>query len=304
MSAGGTENRQKILIADDEHLNRRTLADSLRHDYTVILAKNGHQALERTRVHAPDLILLDIVMPGQSGYDVLRQLKDNSTTKDIPVIFISALDSEQEEEKGLLLGATDYISKPFRQSLVKARIANHMQMVRQRKLLEVLVNLDGLTNIANRRCFEETLQTEWARARRSRLPISVAMVDVDHFKEYNDHYGHGEGDKALRQVADTLSNSLKRPSDQVARYGGEEFVVLMPDTDSDGALSLMEHLRQTVENLAIAHSPSPTQDVLTISIGGATVLPDGQETPGELLHQADAALYRAKSQGRNRVIWD
>lgn len=304
MSAGSSDNRQKILIADDEHLNRRVLADSLRHDYTVILAKNGLQALEKTRTHAPDLILLDIVMPGQSGYDVLRQLKGDNATKDIPVIFISALDSEQEEEKGLLLGATDYISKPFRHSLVRARIANHMQLVRQRKLLEVLVNLDGLTNIANRRCFEDNLQAEWARARRNQQPISVAMVDVDHFKEYNDHYGHGGGDKALRHVADTLNTSLKRPSDQVARYGGEEFVVLMPDTDHDGALSLMEHLRQTVEQLAITHAPSPVHDVLTISIGGATVRPDDQETPGELLRRADDALYRAKSQGRNRVVWD
>ncbi len=295
--------RQSVLIADDEQLNRKVLTDILKSDYRVILAKNGCQALDKAVAHQPDLILLDIIMPGHDGFEVLYRLKAKSESQDIPVIFISALDSEADEEKGLLLGASDYISKPFRHTLVKARIDNHMQMVRQRKLLEELANLDGLTNISNRRCFENGLDIEWSRAKRRQSPLSLAMIDVDHFKQYNDNYGHGGGDVVLRSVAKTLKSALKRPSDIVARYGGEEFVIILPDTDQAGAIELMKKLQQAIVSLAIPHAYSETSDVVTVSVGVATTTPDDGTKANSLLLRADEALYHAKQHGRNKVIW-
>ncbi|MDX5297908.1 MAG: diguanylate cyclase, partial [Gammaproteobacteria bacterium] len=264
---------QKVLVVDDESVNRTLLTDILKSDYTVILAKSGEQALTKARAHVPDVILLDIVMPGEDGYDVLRQLKSDPATQLIPVIFITALDSDDEEEKGLRLGASDYISKPFRQSLVKARVDIHMRMVRQRKLLESLVNLDGLTNVPNRRCFDEHLRNEWSRAERARLPLSLAMIDVDHFKAYNDHYGHAGGDNVLRLLASAMQSQMRRPGDHVYRYGGEEFVVLLPNSERQGAIRLLGALSSQVASLGIPHVASPTNPVVTISIGGVTLVP-------------------------------
>ncbi|WP_409523144.1 diguanylate cyclase domain-containing protein [Nitrincola sp. MINF-07-Sa-05] len=304
MSSAPLERQQKILIVDDELLNRKLLADILREDYRVILAKNGEQAVDKVNRHQPDLILLDIIMPGENGYQVLVALKSNPQTQDIPVVFISALDTDRDEEKGLVLGATDYISKPFRKSLVKARIDNHMRMVSQRKLLEELANLDGLTNVDNRRCLEQNLDEEWRRSQRNQQPLSLAMLDVDHFKQFNDHYGHGGGDKVLRQVARTMRSQIKRPGDKVARYGGEEFVILLPETTQQDAEYIMENMRKAIIDLKIPHGYSETGPYLSVSIGGATILPSEREGPVTLLNKADASLYRAKHQGRNRVIWD
>lgn len=298
------ERQQKVLIVDDELLNRKLLADILRDDYRVILAKNGAQAIEKVNKHQPDLILLDIIMPGENGYQVLVTLKSNPQTQDIPVVFISALDTDRDEEKGLVLGATDYISKPFRKSLVKARIDNHMRMVSQRKLLEELANLDGLTNVDNRRCLEQNLDEEWRRAQRHQQPLSLAMLDVDHFKQFNDHYGHGGGDKVLRQVARAMRAQIKRPGDRVARYGGEEFVILLPETTQQDAERIMDKLRQAIVDLKIPHDYSEAGPYLSVSIGGATLMPNEHEEPITLLNKADVSLYRAKNLGRNRVIWD
>lgn len=297
------DTRQKVLIADDEHLNRKVLSDLLGDQYMVILAKNAEQAMEKAYHHQPDLILLDVVMPDRNGFDVLRELKQMPDTQNIPVIFISALDSEDDEEKGLLLGACDYIAKPFRQSLVKARIDIHMQMASQRKLLEELANLDGLTNVANRRCFERHLQDEWKRAQRTQQPLSILLLDIDHFKLYNDNYGHGGGDHVLKKVAKTLQQRLRRPADIVARYGGEEFVVMLPDTDADGGRCLAEGLLTQVERLEIHHGFSPTCPRISISVGGVTTVPNSMDNMRALLDQADTALYEAKRQGRNRAIW-
>ncbi|WP_151703101.1 diguanylate cyclase domain-containing protein [Nitrincola alkalilacustris] len=304
MNSTPLERQQKVLIVDDELLNRKLLADILRDDYRVILAKNGSQAIEMVNKHQPDLILLDIIMPGENGYQVLVTLKSNPQTQDIPVVFISALDTDRDEEKGLVLGATDYISKPFRKSLVKARIDNHMRMVSQRKLLEELANLDGLTNVDNRRCLEQNLDEEWRRAQRNQQPLSLAMLDVDHFKQFNDHYGHGGGDKVLRQVARAMRAQIKRPGDRVARYGGEEFVILLPETTHQDAERIMDKLRQAIVDLKIPHDYSEAGPYLSVSIGGATLMPNEHEEPITLLNKADVSLYRAKNLGRNRVIWN
>ncbi len=295
--------RQKLLIVDDEHMNLRILAGMLEQDYEVLLAKNGEQALARV-ANEPDLdlILLDVMMPDMDGYEVLRRLKENPDTYNIPVIFVTALSSVDDEANGLMQGAVDYISKPLHSTMVKLRVATHMRLVRQRKMLENLVGQDGLTEICNRRRFDELLDHEWRRCRRQELPLSLAMVDIDYFKAYNDHYGHLMGDEALRAVAHTLARGLKRPADCVARFGGEEFVLLLPDTPAVGAQEQVERLRQEVLALAVPHEASEVFEHLIISIGGATVLP-AESSSHSLLKAADAKLYEAKQAGRNRSVW-
>lgn len=295
--------KQRILVVDDERFNLNVLADLLKSDYTVILAKNGEQALERAGKQPPDLILLDIMMPGMDGYQALKALKENQTTREIPVIFITALGGGEDEEKGLLLGAVDYIVKPFQPAIVLARIKIHLKIMRQRKLLESIALIDGLTEIPNRRSYTQRFAHEWLRAMRKRAPLSLGILDVDHFKQYNDTYGHGRGDETLKTVAAMLTRKLKRPADFAARYGGEEFVILMPETDAKGAITLAEMICKVIEELGIEHAGSSLSRWLTVSIGGATVVPTMEQTERQLFENADKMLYEAKKKGRNQVAW-
>ncbi|WP_432738301.1 GGDEF domain-containing response regulator [Maridesulfovibrio sp. FT414] len=298
------DDRPKILIVDDERLNLNVLSDLLRQDYKVILAKNGNQALERVNTETPpDLILLDVVMPEMDGYEVLRRLKDNDRTKDIPVIIITALDSMQDEAKGLERGAVDYIRKPFHPPIVKARLKNHLTISRQRKLLEGLANLDGLTEMPNRRSFELALEREWRRCMRSGELLSLAMMDVDCFKQYNDNYGHAAGDDVLKKVAHVLLSEARRPGDLSARYGGEEFVLLLPETDASGGRYIAEKIRVMIADLGIVHEFSSAGQVLTASLGGVTFFPSTGSKPQDLAIAADSMLYEAKRRGRNQVLW-
>jgi diguanylate cyclase (GGDEF)-like protein len=292
---------QKVLVADDDAINREVLAEMLKPEYTVLLAKDGIQALDRAARHVPDLILLDVLMPDMDGFEVLRRLRADPRTADIAVIFVSGLGRPEDEAQGLKLGASDYISKPFNATVVMARVALHLQMVRQRRMLERLAHVDGLTELANRRRFDEVFDQEFQRARRNGTPLSVALLDIDAFKQYNDHYGHPAGDRALRAVARAAHACVQRPGDLAARYGGEELVLLMPETDAGQARALMDRLRDALSRLAIEHVASPVAPVLTASVGGATLLP-GEDTAA-LFAAADAHLYRAKQAGRNRVVW-
>ncbi|RZA33754.1 MAG: diguanylate cyclase [Lysobacteraceae bacterium] len=294
---------QKVLVADDDAVNRDVLGELLKPEYTVLLAKNGAQTLERAMRHLPDLILLDVMMPDMDGYEVLRRLRADPLTEQIAVIFISGLDRPEDEANGLKMGASDYITKPFNQTVVMARVALHLQVVRQRRMLERLANIDGLTELANRRRFDEVYELEWQRARRARRPLSLALLDIDAFKQYNDRYGHPAGDRALRAVARLAGSAMRRPADLAARYGGEELVLLLPETGAFEARQVVEQLRDAVAGLMIAHEASGAAPVLTASVGGATLEPDSAESASELFEAADAALYRAKQAGRNRVAW-
>jgi diguanylate cyclase (GGDEF)-like protein len=294
---------QKVLIVDDDPINRQVLADLLKPDYTVLLAKNGAQTLERAVRHLPDLILLDVMMPDMDGYDVLRRLRADPQTKHIAVIFISGLDRPEDEATGLKMGAADYIAKPFNTTVVMARVALHLEVVRQRRILERLAHADGLTELANRRRFDEVYEVEWQRARRSGKPLSIAWIDIDCFKQYNDHYGHPAGDRALRAIARTAGACMRRPGDLVARYGGEELVLLMPDTDANYACTLVRSICEAIAALDIAHAGSMVAPMLTVSAGGATRASDGMETAADMFEAADVELYRAKKAGRNRVAW-
>ena len=294
---------QKVLVADDDPINREVLGELLKPEYTVLLAKNGVQTLEKAARLAPDLILLDVIMPDMDGYEVLRRLRADPQTAHISVIFISGMDRPEDEANGLNMGASDYIAKPFNATVVTARVALHLQVVRQRRMLERLAHIDGLTELANRRRFDELFDAEWRAAQRSGRPLSLALLDIDCFKQYNDQYGHPAGDRVLRSVARTAAAFMRRPGDLAARYGGEELVILMPDTGALHARHLLEGLTRAIEQLTIPHSASLVTQVLTASVGGATLGDCGAESAAQLLEAVDNQLYRAKHGGRNRVEW-
>ena len=224
--------RQTVLIVDDAPANIEVLSEALSDEYEVLFATSGQDALDVAAEQHPDLILLDVMMPEMDGYEVCTRLKGDTKTQTIPIIFVTAMDHEEEETKGLNVGAIDYLAKPIRPAIVRARVRNHLELKRYRDNLECLSSTDGLTGIANRRRFDEFLDREWLRARRCQTPLSLILMDIDLFKGYNDHYGHLAGDDCLRHLAREMTACLRRPTDLVARYGGEEFACLLPDTDA------------------------------------------------------------------------
>ena len=202
-------------------------------EYNVIRAENGEQALKiLENDNLPDLILLDIIMPGMNGHEIIKIIKENDRTRNIPVIFITGLKSVEDEEEGFNLGAVDYIVKPFNPAIVRARIRNTLKFRNQQKLLEKMAHIDALTEIPNRRNFNITLEKEFKSALRNKKWLSLIMIDVDQFKHYNDNYGHAKGDQVLIEIAKTMQSCLKRPHDFLARYGGEEFAAILGDTDA------------------------------------------------------------------------
>lgn len=297
---GEPEARQKILIVDDSPVNIHALSAMLSTEHDIIFATRGEEALEIATRQRPDLVLLDVVMPDLDGYEVLRRLKRDSVTAGIPVIFITAKGDVEDEAKGLQMGAIDYIVKPFSPGIVRVRVNNHLELKRHRDLLRSLSNLDGLTGIANRRCFDDYLRREWQRALRGKTPLGLVMIDIDHFKSFNDRYGHGEGDDCLCRVAATLCAVPRRPADLVARYGGEEFVAVLPDTPFDGVAKLAAEMLEAVRGLGIPHAGNDG-GVVTCSLGAAAVAVPAGHVAGDLLKAADDALYRAKNEGRARV---
>lgn len=293
---------QTILIVDDEPINIKALQLVLGEEHNLVFATTGEMALQMAvEEPQPDLILMDIVMPGLNGFEVCRLLKNDDRTRNIPVVFLTARWETSEEAKGLELGAVDYIRKPFSPPIIKARIRNHLELKKTRDLLENLSTLDGLTNIPNRRRFDEILVHEWNRAVRKKAPISLLFIDIDHFKNYNDHYGHLAGDDCLKAVARVLQSSLGRAADFLARFGGEEFIILLPDTKENGCRHLAEAIRSAVEKLDIEHRDSPVADHLTVSIGAVTCIDVTRCDRELLLEHADRLLYQAKHEGRNRV---
>lgn len=294
--------RRTVLIVDDMVANVRFLANSLKDDYTVQVANKGQKALEIAQSdNPPDLILLDILMPDMDGYEVCRQLKDDPKTSQIPVIFVSSLNEISDQEKGLSLGAVDYITKPFHVAIVKARVRNHMNLKLKTDLLELTSNIDGLTQVANRRWFDMMLRHETQRLARSGKPLGLIMLDIDYFKAYNDHYGHGRGDECLIRVAQTLNGCVRRPADCFARYGGEEFVAILPETDLTGVGRIAEIMQHALTDLRLEHGFSQVSSVVTLSIGGVSGSVTSLQDAHALLEQADRALYQAKALGRNRI---
>ena len=291
--------KNSILIVDDEHLNRTALIEILGGDYDIYLENSGLDAIEAAKEHLPDIILLDIIMPDMDGYETLSELKSSEETKDIPVVFITGLSDIDSEQKGLAMGAADYIIKPFSPAIVELRVKNQIKMLEQMRIIERFSLTDQLTGIPNRRSFDARFSTEWGRSLRDRTPISILMMDIDKFKLYNDTHGHVQGDVALQSFAKVLSDTLKRPGDFAARWGGEEFSALLPDTDIKGAIAIAEQIRKNIEDMLIPCHNGKGQKI-TVSIGANTKAKESC-TAEEFILQADEALYTAKSMGRNRV---
>lgn len=294
--------KPEILIVDDQPLNLQLLSRVLSEEFDLRVARSGQKALEIAfGENIPDLILLDINMPDIDGYEVCKLLKGDVRTQSIAIIFITARTSVEDEEKGFLLGAADYITKPFSPVVVRARVRNHINLKIRTDILESVAHTDSLTAVSNRRSYDEYLPDMWNHCMRSGSSLSVLMMDIDHFKAYNDTYGHGSGDECLRQVAQTIDRSVKRSLEFFGRYGGEEFVAVLPDVDCESAMILAEQLRAEVQSLAIEHSASSVAPVVTISIGCASTIPTAAYLPASLTEAADSALYVAKKEGRNTV---
>jgi diguanylate cyclase (GGDEF)-like protein len=299
--AATTGRRPRLLVVDDQPVNIQALYQAFAADHQVLMATSGEQALALCVSQQPDLVLLDVVMPGLDGHEVCRRLHADAATRDIPIIFVTAHNDEAAETLGLELGAVDFISKPINPKIVRARVHTHLTLKAQSDLLRQWVYIDGLTGVHNRRHFDERLAAEWGRAARSGSALSLLLIDVDHFKRFNDRHGHQAGDDCLRRVAAALKSGLRRPCDFIARYGGEEFVCLLPDTASAGAVVLAEQLGAAVMALCIEHGDSPVAPVVTVSLGVCTQTAQLQGSAADLLRAADAQLYRAKSEGRNRA---
>lgn len=293
--------KAKILMVDDDAFNIKVLNLVLSEEYHVFFAASGQSALEIATRTQPDLILLDIQMPGMDGFEVCRALKADPLLRDIPVIFLTAMTDETDEAIGLGLGAVDYLNKPIKPALVKLRVRNHLELKSQRDRLSRLTLVDGLTELANRRAFDERLEQEWRRALRTEALLSLIMIDIDFFKGYNDAYGHLAGDDCLRYVAQTLAASLKRAGDFVARYGGEEFIAVLPGLNVKGVRAMAEIMRESVAKLRIPHRSSAIAPYVTISIGAVSLTPAAGALSRSMVAACDQQLYLAKSHGRNRV---
>ena len=311
MLANTQEAMATILVADDEPINRSLIQRRLeRAGYRVLTAQNGQEAVEKTRGALPDLVILDVMMPVMDGLEACRLIKEEATTRDIPVIFLSARDETDVKVSGLNLGANDYISKPFKAEELLARVDVAMRLKRERDQLRVNARkaeehaelaqeramTDALTGLLNRYGLQRVLAHEHAEARRYNRPLSCLMIDLDKFKTINDTYGHSAGDAALQQVATILTEAVRR-SDMVFRYGGEEFLVLLPETDLEGAAQLAEKIR-----VAAASRPFGDGERIfhfTLSAGASSLC--DSESGNDMIARADVALYQAKDQGRNRV---
>lgn len=289
-----------ILIVDDQRSNIVVLSNILRPSYTVIAAKDGPAAIEIAKTMKPDLILLDIVMPGMSGFEVLTELKNSDDTMHIPVIFVTGMDSDESEAKGLRLGAVDYITKPFHNTIVQLRVKTQLKILEQIHTIEHLGMIDALTNIPNRRSFDNQLKIEWNRETRNQTSLGIMMLDIDNFKQINDTYGHPHGDEVLKAVADVISQSMRRSCDFTARWGGEEFAVLVPDTDLADVMALAEQIRVGVQNVTIPYDDQTDTNV-TISIGVFVTTPTVDMAIEDFCAYADKALYLAKNSGKNVV---
>ena len=298
---GATETMPLLLVVDDQPSNIQALYAIFQDRYEVCMAVNGADALAFCAQRTPDLILLDVVMPGIGGYALCEMLKRDPRNCGIPVIFVTGNTDPLDEVQGFDVGGADFIAKPFHATVVRARVQTHLTLKRQTDLLRLMALVDGLTGVANRRQFDHSLSAEWSRCGRSGQPLSLLMIDVDHFKRFNDHYGHQQGDLCLRTVAGAVKASMRRPHDLAARYGGEEFACILPDTGPDGALVKAREIEQAVRRLALPHGDAP-EGIVTVSVGvGCMAQPNQAEMAATLVTAADTQLYRAKREGRGRV---
>lgn len=298
-----------VLIVDDDAFMRSMLTRYLeREGYQVVEASNGQEALEKYFQYQPDLVLLDALMPVMDGFEVCHRLQERVDHPTTPILMITGLEDQDSIDQAFEMGVVDYITKPIRWAVLRQRVRRLIQQYRlelqlrqMNQQLQRLAVIDGLTQVANRRRFEEYLLQEWRRGIREQSPLALIICDIDYFKNYNDHYGHQAGDRCLQRVASILTQSLYRSTDLVVRYGGEEFAIILPITALSGALEIAERITLMMQKMAIPHEASPVAPIVTFSFGLASVCPSTNALPSDLVFAADQALYEAKKMGRNQI---
>lgn len=326
-----------ILITDDDRITRRLIRQAMEKEgYRVIEANDGQECLDIYKRQLPDIVLLDAMMPIMDGFTCCQELtylchqhseerfsqqeqeedtlisETNNLLASIsrtPILMITGLDNRESVDYAFAAGASDYITKPINWAVLRQRVRRLIQQSRLYQQLEIansqlqrLATIDGLTQLANRRRFEEYIRQEWRLCMREKHPLSLILCDIDYFKPYNDNYGHQAGDSCLQQVAAAISIETKRPADLVARYGGEELVVVLPDTDALGAMIVAQRIRSNIKKLQIEHKASSVSHYITLSLGVASMIPQLNTLPSDLIEAADQALYEAKKQGRDRAV--
>ncbi|WP_066379824.1 MULTISPECIES: PleD family two-component system response regulator [unclassified Anabaena] len=322
-----------VLVADDDNTIRKMLRTIMEQEgYRVVEVTNGKQCLDAYKIVKPDIVLLDAVMPEMDGFTCcqeLLQIARNNLISSLanldtesglgstviskiwertPILMITSLNDEESVDRAFAAGATDYVTKPINWAVLRQRLRRLLQQAQIYKQLEEanlalqqLANVDGLTNLANRRRFDNYLNTQWINLAQEEAPMSLILCDLDFFKFYNDQYGHPAGDVCLQKVGTVLSNKAEKHRDLVARYGGEEFAVIMPYTHSAGAVHVASSMHTGVSNLRLIHEKSTVSQYVTLSMGVATIIPSWKSAPSDLIAAADKALYEAKAQGRNRI---
>lgn len=299
-----------VLVVDDDKTMRGLLRRAMQQEgYQVVEASNGEECLTAYKLKQPHIVLLDAMMPVMDGFTCCTQLKMLPGSDRIPVLMITGLDDKESVDRAFEVGATDYVTKPIHWPVLRQRVRRLLQQFELYQQLEAanmelhrLATLDGLTQLANRRRFDDYFPQEWRRLAREKEPLSLMMCDIDCFKAFNDTHGHQAGDECIKAVAHAMLRSVNRPADLVARYGGEEFAVILPSTDAAGAFHVAEKIRLEVKALEIMHEQSPVSKYVTLSLGIASTIPSMQSSPSKLIASADEALYLAKANGRDRTV--
>lgn len=297
-----------ILVIDDDPVARMQLSLCLEGEgYQIVEAEDGSEGLAAYRRLQPDMVLLDALMPAVDGFECCTQLQALSQGDHIPILMITGLDDQDSVDRAFAVGAADYVTKPVHWAVLRQRVRRLIQQAQLQQQLEAanqelrrLALMDGLTQVANRRQFDELLDQAWQHCLAEQVPLSLLLCDIDCFKLYNDTYGHPAGDRCLRQVAQAIQMTLTQPTDLVARYGGEEFALLLPNSNLEIALHAAHRVHANLRKLAIPHLNSQISPFVTLSIGLATVVPSANATTEALISAADQALYQAKHEGRNR----
>ncbi|WP_096085673.1 GGDEF domain-containing response regulator [Agaribacterium haliotis] len=304
MSALSNEQHYNILIVEDDPVNIDIIVDALSGRFRLFVAKSRAKAMRVLEQQDMHLVLLDVGLPDGNGFEICHTLVENERDfGPLAIVFMTGMDQPDDEAKGIELGARDYITKPINITVLRARLNLQTQLIRQTELLSQLARIDGLTEVHNRRAFDDQLRIEWNRCMREDQSLSLCLLDVDFFKQYNDIYGHPAGDEALKAVARSLKNTFKRSSDFIARYGGEEFAILIYNSDQVIAERLMNNALDAVQQLCIEHSGSQVSDYLSFSAGLCSTVPDELVKPDDLIRCADTALYEAKGRGRARIVY-
>ncbi len=299
----------KILLVEDSPTLRHTTSALIAEaGHEPLTASSGEEALQLIEQSPVDMIIMDVEMPGLNGFETTRLVREWLGDHWVPIIFVTGKSDDESYKEGIDAGGDDYLVKPISPVIFKAKLTAMERITEMRnqlhklnEKLETLSQIDGLTQIYNRRTFSELAKRDWLQMAREHKSVTVLMIDIDHFKLYNDHYGHPAGDACLKKVSQCIKDSLQRPKDLVGRYGGEEFIVFLSDTDHWDSVHVAERIRQNVEKLNLEHCKSPTSDSVSLSVGGAVSMQTTGRTLEQLIILADKGLYEAKKMGRNTV---